>query len=473
MGALSVLKGIYASANADVRTSLPRNYIPVVKETGLSKGYLKPADGIVQTKTAPGIGRGGINWNGTLYRVLGTKLCAVGSDGSVNVLGDVGGSGPVTMTYSFDRLGIASSGALYYWSSTLGLIRVTDPNLGYVADVHWMAGYFVTTDGSNIVVTNLTNPTTVNPLKYGSSESDPDPIKAVDELRNELYALNRYTVEVYDNVGGDFFPFQTIQGAIVPKGVVGTYAYCSIGDTFVFCGSGRGESPGVYLLVPGDTVKLSTREIDLILASYSEDQLSKSVMECVVRDNQQQVRLHLPDRCIVYDTIGSKAAQESIWFTLDSGLLTPSTYRARNLVWAYNQWNCEDPTSAVLGKLDDTIGTHYGSDIGWEFGTPMIYNEGNDAIVLELELVTLPGRVPLGAAPVVWTTHSTDGETWAPERSTSAGMQGERARRIAWRNCGRLRGNYRMQKFRGTSAAHLPVIRLEMKADPLMTRPGQ
>lgn len=471
MAAPSILSGIYANPDADVRTSYPRNYVPVVKDTGLSKGYLKPGDGIVQTGTAPGIGRGGINWNGTMYRVLGTKLCTVSADGVVAVLGDVGGTGPVTFSYSFDRLGIASGGKLYYWNGTLS--QVTDPNLGLVVDLKWMAGYFVTTDGVSIVVTNLADPTTVNPLKYGSAESDPDPVKAVDELRNELYGLGRYTIEVFDNVGGDFFPFQVIQSAVVPKGVIGTYAYCNVGDTFVFCGSGRGEAPGIHMLVPGDTQKLSTREIDLLLASYTEEQLAASVMECVVGRNQQLVKFHLPDRCIVYDMIGSRTAGDAIWYTLDSGLLTPATYRARNFVWAYNQWNVEDPTSAILGKTTEAVGTHFEATIGWEFGTQMLYNEGNDAIVLELELVSLPGRVPLGADPVVWTSHSVDGETAGPEYSTPAGKQGERARRIAWRNCGRIRGNYRMQKFRGTSDAHLPILRLEMKAEPLFTRPGR
>jgi hypothetical protein len=119
---------------------------------------------------------------------------------------------------------------------------------------------------------------------------------AVDELRNELYAIGRYTFEVFDNVGGDFFPFQVIQSAQVPKGAIGTHAYCSIGDTFVFLGSGRGEAPAVYKMVPGDTQKLSTREIDTILAGYTEAQLSQAVMEVRVDKNQQLVYLHLPDR---------------------------------------------------------------------------------------------------------------------------------------------------------------------------------
>lgn len=471
---VSILSGIYADQNPDLRTSYPRNYMPVVKKDGLSDGYLKPAEGLVAVGgAAPGIGRGGINWNGTLYRVLGSKLCSVNAAGAITVLGDVGGSGQVSLDYGFDRLAVASGGKLFYLLNTGAFMQVTDANLGVANDVKWMAGYYITTDGTNIVVTNLTDPTTVNPLKYGSAESDPDKVMALDTLRNELYALGRYTIQVFDNVGGDFFPFQTVQSALVPKGIIGTHAYCSIGDTFVFCGSGRGEAPAIYMMQPGNTQKLSTREIDIILAGYTEAQLTQCVMESRVASNVQLVYFHLPDRCIVYDTIASRLVGESIWFTLDSGNLAPATYRARNFVWCYDIWSCEDPTAATVGTVSDAVGTHYGAAVGWEFGTQMLYNSGNDAIVLEMELVALPGRVPLGADPVVWTSHSYDGETWGQERATRAGKQGQRAQRILWRNCGRIRGNYRMQKFRGMSDAHLPVLRLEVKAEPLSTRPGR
>jgi hypothetical protein len=468
---LSILAGIYADGNPELRNSYPRNYVPVIKKTGLSDGYLKPASGLVPFGAGGvGIGRGGINWNDKLYRVLGPSLCCIAADGAIQVLGNVGPGAQASLDMGFDRLAIASAGDLFYWDG-FTLTQVTDPNLGTVNDVKWIAGYYVTTDGEKIVVTNLNDPTVVNPLKYGSIDADPGPVMAIDELRSEIYGFGRYVIQVFQNVGGDFFPFEAVPGALVPKGIIGTHAYCSIGDTFVFLGSGRGEAPAIHMLVPGDTEKISTREIDTILAGYTEAQLAQAVMEVITEKNQQLILLHLPDRCLAYDTMGSKALQQSIWYTLDSGMLAPSTYRARNFVWCYDGFTCEDPTIAQLGQVSDAVSTHYGDSIGWEFGTPMIYNEGNDAIVLELELVALPGRVPLGADPVVWTSHSFDGERWGVERAVKAGKQGERTKRIAWRNCGRIR-HYRMQKFRGTSDAHLPVVRLEAKPEPLATRPG-
>lgn len=474
---IPILSGLYADSSAEMRTGYPRNLVPVPKQTGMANGYLKPADGVVQSGTGPGIGRGGINWRGVLYRVLGTKLCSINSTGVVIVLGDVGAGGQVMLDYGFDRLAVAAGGTLYYWTGST-FITVTDRNIGTVIDVKYMAGYFVCTDGTNIVVTNLNDPTTASPIAYGSAEGDPNPIKAVDALRGELYVFTRYSIQVFENTGAanaasvqQTFPFTPITSAEVPKGPLDTFSYTPVGDTFYFLGSGRGEAPAVYKMVPANTEKVSTREIDDILLGYTEAQLAKVVMEVRVDRNHQLVYMHLPDQTWVYDTIGSQIVGEYVWFKLDSGTMTSATYRARNLVWCYDTWNVEDPTSTALGTLTDTVGSHYGSAIGWEVITPILYNEGNDAIVHELEVVTLPGRVPLGADPSVWTSFSYNGETWSLERVVKAGKQGERSKRLGWRQQGRLR-NYRMQKIRGTSDAHIPLLRLEAKVEPLATRPG-
>lgn len=469
MTQVSILSGIYTDGGSpDFRSSYPRNLIPVVKPQGISSGYLRPAEGIEQVGTGPGVDRGGINWNGTLYRVMGQSLVSVSAAGVVTVLGDVGTGGPVTMDYSFDRLGIASGGRLYYWSGS-ALTQVTDADLGAVLDVLWIAGYFITTDGQSLVQTDLADPASINPLHYGSAETDPDRVQAVDELRNELYAFGRYTVEVYQNGGGTGFVFQRVDGAQVAKGILGTHTYTKLGDTFMFMGSGRGEAPSVYQMVPGNVQKISTREVDTILLEYTEDELAGAVIETRVDRAHQLVLIHLPDRCLVYDTIGSQAQGEPVWFTLDSGMADRSTYRARHLVWCYDQWNVGDPTSAALGRLVSNVSTHYGQTIGWDFGTQILYNEGNGAIVHELELVCLSGRVALGADPVIWTQYSLDGETWSQERPARVGKQGERNKRIAWRTQGKM-NHWRVQRFRGTSDAHLSIARLEAQIEPLFLK---
>ena len=463
---IPILNGIYTDNGPDLRTSYPVNMVPVPKNSGISSGFLRPGDGIVANGSGPGVDRGGINWNGICYRVMGTKLVTVANTGAVTVLGDVGGpvNTLVTMDYSFDRLAIASGGRLYYWNGVL--TQVTDPDLGVVLDFCWVDGYFMTTDGANLVVTELSDPLQVNPLKYGSSEVDPDPVVALLKLRNEVYALNRNTIEVFDNVGAEFFPFQRIDGAQIQKGVIGTFGCCVFMEQVAFLGSGRNEAPGIYLGANATATKISTQEIDDLLLNYTEVQLATAKLEARNDKAHQHLYVHLPDRTLVYDGAASQELGEMVWFTLTTTTVGFAQYRARNLVWAYDKWLVGDPQSSNIGYLVDTIGTHWGQKVRWEFGTLIVYNEGNGALFHELELVALTGRVALGVNPQISTSYSLDGLSWSQDRYISVGTIGNTRKRLAWFQQGNMR-NWRIQRFRGDSDSHIAFARLEAQIEGL------
>jgi hypothetical protein len=461
---IQILSGIYADSTPELRTAYPVNMVPVPKKSGISNGFLRPGDGIVANGTGPGIDRGGVNWNGTCYRVMGTKLVSVSSNGTVTVLGDVGSGGPVTFDYSFDSLAIASGGRLYYLNGSL--IQVTDTDLGNVVDFCWVDGYFLSTDGEFLIVTELNDPTQVNPLKYGSSEVDPDPVLAIVKLRNEVYALNRHTIEVFDNVGGDLFPFARIEGAQIQKGVIGTHACCVYIDRIAFLGSGRNEAPGIYVGASSNTQKISTQEIDKLLLTYTEDQLSQVRLEARNDKSHQHLYVHLPDRTMVYDAAASEALGDQVWFTLTTTVVGFSQYRAQNMVWAYDKWLVGDPQSNSIGYLVQNTGHHWGQQVRWEFGTTIVYNEGNGAIFNRLELVSLTGSVALGKNPQISTSYSVNGLAWSQDRSISVGTTGNTAKRLAWFQQGHMR-NWRIQRFRGDSDAHISFVRLEAQIEAL------
>ena len=460
---IPILSGIYTDQAAQFRTAYPRNLIPVPKQSGLSEGFLRHTDGIVKQGDAVGVDRGGINWNGVLYRVVGTKLVSISEAGVITTIGDIGGSGQVSLDYSFDHLAIASSGQLWLYNGTT-LAQNTDADLGTVLDFSWIDGYFATTDGNYIVVTELNNPFAVNPLKYGSSEASPDPIIAIQKVRTELAALNRYTIEFFENVGGDYFPFQRIEGAQINKGVIGTHACTVVNDLIAFVGSGFNEQHSVYLGINGQVTKIATSEIDQQLATYTEAQLSAIVLEHKIYNGHIHIMIHLPDKTVVYDMSASQATGQAIWYSLDSGIASPSQYRAKNHVYAYNRWNVGDPTSTAYGYLTDTISSHYGSLVTWEFNTQVLYNEGYGATISQLELIGTTGRNTTNTT--ISTQYSLDGVTWSQEHNISTGGTGNRTKRLVWFMQGFMR-NWRIQRFKGTSDAMISVARLEAKIEPL------
>jgi hypothetical protein len=461
-----ILNGIYTSEASDFRVAYPYNLVPVPVDLGLSIGYLKPGEGIVPfTADGPGVDRGGINWNGSCYRVMGTRLVRIAVDGTIFEIGTIDGTDQVSFDYSFDKLAVSGNGKLYLYDG-ITLTQITDPDLGIVVDFIWVDGYFMTTDGEFIAVTELANPFSVLPTKYGSSESDPDQIVALLKLHNEPIAINRYTMETFSNIGGTGFPFTRVDGALIDKGAVGTHACCLFMDNIAIVGGGRNEVTSVYLGSNGQMVRIATREIDLILADYTDSTLVDIKMESRVSKGHQLLYIHLPNKTLVYDGAASQVAGQPTWFILGSGI-DQAQYRAHNFVYAYNQWLVGNPEDTKIGKMTTDVATHWGVKVGWEFSTIMVYNEGMGCIFHELELVSLTGRVDLSTNPMISTCYSVDGEVWSQRKYILAGKTGERQKRLVWLQQGSMR-QWRVQKFNGDSDSRLSIARLEARIEPLV-----
>ena len=463
---IPVLSGIYTDSGNDLRVKYPLNLSPIVLKNGISNGYLKPSQGIVNFASVSGIDRGGINWNGVLYRVVGNDFISIASNGLITTIySTITGSNQVIFDYSFDYLAICADNKTWLFNGAT-VTQITDPDLGNTLDVVWVDGYFMTTDGEFLVVTELNNPFSVLPTKYGSSEADPDNIVSLVKIVNEVYAINRHTIEVFNNIGGDGFPFQRVEGAQIQKGGLGTNCCCVFLDSVAFIGSGRNEAISIYISSSGQSAKIATREIDLILSEFTESELAKCLLEQLIDKDQELLLVHLPNKTLVYDAKTSKALGEQIWFILSTSLDGNGKYLAKNHVYCYNKWIVGHPELAQVGYLSESVFSHWGVDIGWEFNTVMLFNESFGAIVNQLELITLTGRALTGTDPQISTMYSFDGQEWSTERFINAGKIGQRDKRLVWLQNGMLR-NWRIQKFKGKSDSKLTIIRLEAQLELL------
>lgn len=460
---IPVIQGIYIDQASDFRIKYPHNLMPVVKDHGLSNGYLRPFDGVRVFDDVgnwgPGRDRASINWRDECYRVMGNSLVKILNNGQIVVINELInaiGVDQAFFDYSFDHLAIAVGKVLYLYDGT-SLTQNTDSNLGDVLDVVYADGYFVTTDGEYIVVTELGDPFTVNNLKYGSSELDPDPIVGVMRIRNELWAINRHTMECFYNAGSEFFPFARVDGSRIMKGAVGTAAKCELDGMIAFLGGGRNEPVSVWLGANSQTTKIATYDIDLILRQYSEETLSKAVLQSHLFRGQYQLWVRLPDIILIYDATASQVSGAPVWFTIDPNINNP--------VFCYDKWIVSDDFGRV-GYLDGSIATRYGDTTEWSFQTKLQYNEGKGSIIHNLELVAITGNTPTENDPTIWTNYSLDGVTWSDEKMVSAGRIGQRQKRLCWRRQGFFR-NFRVQRFRGNSDGLVSIARLEAEVERL------
>jgi hypothetical protein len=462
---IPILAGITADATPAIRAALPVNYVPVppAPESG-ADGYLRPAEGIAAFTTGQGSDRGAIVWESNHYRVSGTKLIKVAADGTVTVIGTISGTDNARLDYSFDHLGIAADGKLWLYDGTT-LTQVTDPDIGTVNDAVQVDGYWMVTDGTTLPVSDLADPFSYNPLKYGSTDA-PDPVLGLLKVQNEVHVISRHRIDPFQNVGGSLFPFARVKEGLITKGAIGKRAACVFNDNVAFLGSGLNEAPSVYLGRNAQSAKIASHEVDELLTGYTETQLSAVIMEPVIDRGLELLFVHLSDRTLVYDAVFSKAAQQPMWHVRASTLNGFAQYRARNIVRASDAWCVGDPQSSAIGKWSTTSSQHYGTDVRWEFSTPMLRNGGKGAIVKQLELLALTGVVAVGKDPMISTAFSNDGKTYSQERSIRAGKIGETEKRLVWTPQGYWR-NWRIQRFRGDSGAHPPVLQLDADIEAL------
>jgi hypothetical protein len=69
-----ILSGI-GTKGADFTSAYAQNMVPVVKDTGISSGYLRPAPGIVTIADGGGANRGGYRWNSATTASWATRSC--------------------------------------------------------------------------------------------------------------------------------------------------------------------------------------------------------------------------------------------------------------------------------------------------------------------------------------------------------------------------------------------------------------
>ncbi|MES2781723.1 MAG: packaged DNA stabilization protein [Pseudomonadota bacterium] len=461
-----IMSGISVKGT-DFKSDFPVNLIPVPKAQGISEGYLRPAEGIVTIADGGQVNRGGTRWRDEHYRVAGVNLIKISESGAVGIIGAIGETGGAdwaTFAQSFDHLAINAGGKIFMYDGTT-LTQVTDPDLGVSLDVEWANGYFISTDGANLISSDINNPFSYNLLRYAASEINPDPVVALMRLRSEIYAVNRYTIEVFAALTnpGLLFPFARVDGAQIMKGAVGSRACCEFMESLAFVGSGDNQPPAVWAGSAGSVAKLSTRDIDDVLKELTLAELQGVVMESRADRNHEFLYVHLPNQTLVYDGMASAALQQPVWFVLKSG---DGGYRARGMVWCYNQWNVADPFGSLIGRYSDAVGAHYGDLTTWQFSTPVIYGEGRGVQVHEIELVALSGDIAGGDDPVIGTSYSIDGVVWSQPKYIKAGRVGERNKRLTWDKQGEFR-NWRVQRFTGDSRAHLAFVRLEAKMEAL------
>lgn len=456
---VTLIKGDKVNSLVDYRDALPVNMYAIEKDILGAKGYMQSYPGLTSFGEGLGVDRGA-NYNerfGMHFRVSGTNLISVSSLGIVTSLGVIPGTSQCRLMdlYSFNTQGIIANGKMFLYDPIGGFREVVDPDLGNPIDGVWVDGYYFLTDGEYIYHTDITNEESINPLKFATAEFMPDASLGVAKTTdNKVVVFGRYTTEYFVNDASENFAFQRLETRAQKMGIVATHAKCEVREAFYIVGGGKEEEISVHVLSAGASLKVSTKEIDKILAQYTEPELIDMRIETYTKDGTTFVLIHLPNEVLCFnETIAGTLGLQYAWSILKTDTVGDNPYRAINGILDPNNasWIYGDKFSIHLGKLDKSVVTHYGNKVEWILFTPFLNLDRMS--VDEIEIMIIPGFNVIDDATVAFSKTS-DGLTYGSEYWLDYGKPMGYTDRFIARRIGYVR-NYVGFKFRGITESKM------------------
>ena len=271
LGASYVARSINAADNRMV------NMFPeATTDGGKTAGFLNRTPGLEFLQT---VGTGPIRalWahqtNGSdFYVVSGTEVYKLTSlTGTPVKLGNVSGTGPVSIADNGTQIFFACNGPSYIYNETTNVFaQITDPDFPGAVTVGYLDGYFVFNEPSSqrVWVTSLLDGLSVDPLDFASAEGSPDGLVAVIVDHREAWLFGSDSVEVWYDAGNVDFPLARIQGAFNEIGCVAAYSVAKLDNGLFWLGTdARGQ--GIVYRANGYTgVRVSTHAIEYAIAQY-------------------------------------------------------------------------------------------------------------------------------------------------------------------------------------------------------------
>jgi len=462
---ITLIKGDKLSIETDYRDNLPVNMYAVKRDILGAQGYMIEYPGLRLLGNVNGIDRGAI-YNDRIvkhFRVSGDKLIEVSPGGVETQLGTISGTEQVSLPYSFQSQVIIADQKMYRYTTSLGLVEVTDPDLGKPIDCVWINGYYFLTDGESIYHTDITDETSIDPLKFATSEFSPDPTLGVSKTQDNIVVVwNRNSVEYFKDIAQTNFAFTRLENRAQKIGIVATHAKTEHKGTFYILGGEKDGSIFAYAVGTGSNVKISTREIDRIIEQYNEEDLKDVRVESRYEKDVSFILMHLPNETLCYNVdIANTFGKEYAWSILQSDINGSMPYRGINGVFdgRSGQWVYGDKREGKIGTLDETSGNHYGDKTEWILFSPLLDLERFS--IDQLSIDTITGHTSVDDATVAFSV-TYDGVIFSSEYWSLYGTPYNYNLRFFLRRLGSV-NNWIGFKFRGAASSRYAFAKMEIE----------
>jgi hypothetical protein len=268
-----ILGGTYVARSVNAADSRMVNIFPeVIPEGGKEPGFLQRAPGLKLLRT---VGKGPIRGMWRIdqfgYIVSGTEVFRFDKGNNVQFLGNVTGTGPVSMADNGFQLFIACNGPSFIYNLTnSSFVQITDPDFPGAVSVGYLDGYFVFNepDSQRIWVTAVLDGASIDPLDFASAEASPDRAVALLVDHKEVWIFGDNSVEVWYNSGAADYPLTPIQGAFNELGCVAPYSVAKLDNGIFWLGADARGQGMVYRATGYQAVRVSTHAVEWHIQRY-------------------------------------------------------------------------------------------------------------------------------------------------------------------------------------------------------------
>jgi hypothetical protein len=269
LGSSYVIRSINAADNRMINL-----YPEVIPEGGKEPAYLQRCPGLTRVVTV-GTGpiRGLYSLGNFLYVVSGLEFYRVSANYTVTKIGDVTGTGPVSMADNGTQIFIACNPDSYIYNvDTLGFAQITDEDFPGAVTVGYLDGYFVFNEPNSqrVWVTQLLDGLSIDPLDFASAEGSPDGLVSLIIDHREAWLFGTNSVEVWYNAGEADFPLTRIQGAYNEIGCIAPYSVAKMDNSVFWLGADARGQGIVYRAQGYQAVRVSTHAVEFAIQQYAD-----------------------------------------------------------------------------------------------------------------------------------------------------------------------------------------------------------
>lgn len=382
--------------------------------------------------------RGGAILDGLAYFVSGEELYEVAGDGTTTLLGAIKGFPKVSMAENdVGQLCIVNGAEGYIYTTTGGLVQITDPDFLPADTVTYQDGYFVfhRTGTSDFFISNLNNGFAYLGTDIASAEGKPDNLVNVTSIHRELWAFGEETIEVFYNSGNLDFPFERIAGSIIERGCAARLSPARIDNTLVWLGEDR----IVYRAEGYGAKRISQHAIEQAIQKYPVISDAFAMSHTVGGHKFYVLTFPTENQTWAWD------AATNLWHERESlRLQVPLRWHANSLVEAYGKQLVGDEVTGQIGELDQDIYTEYGATMQGTATAPEIHFDRKRVFISRFEMDVESGvglTTGQGDNPLIQLDWTDDGGRTFSSRKPyrSLGKIGAYRQRLRWLRMGQSR----------------------------------